>query len=279
MGEQTRAEALHKLSAFRVLVGYPTKGLDYASVSIAPNDLAGNVAALRVYHNDVDNRRVGASTDREEWQMQAWQPNAYHFAPFNEVVFPAAILQPPLFDPAADPAVNYGAIGAFIGHELGHGFDDQGSKSDYAGVLRNWWTDEDRARFNGKAAVLGAQYAKYCPIEGQCVNPALTMGENLGDLGGLSMAYKAYRLSLHGRPAPVIGGLTGDQRFFLAYAQMWRDKSRPEFLRDQLKSDSHSPAMYRINGAVRNMDAWYVAFDVGPGDKLYLPPSERVHMW
>jgi len=205
--------------------------------------------------------------------------NAYYNASFNEVVFPAAILQPPFFDVNADPAVNYGGIGAVIGHEMGHGFDDQGSKSDFAGIQRKWWTDEDRTRFEAKVSALGKQFDGYCPIKDQCVNGKLTMGENIGDLSGLSTAYTAYHLSLHGKPAPVIDGLTGDQRFFLAWAQVWKSKYREEALVNQMKSNPHSPAMYRINGPLRNMNAWYDAFAIKPGDKLYIAPAERVRIW
>ncbi|MDQ3039406.1 MAG: M13 family metallopeptidase, partial [Pseudomonadota bacterium] len=196
-----------------------------------------------------------------------------------EIVFPAAILQAPFFDINADPAVNYGAIGAVIGHEMGHGFDDQGSKSDWAGIQQNWWTDADRARFEIRVKTLGAQYNGFCPLDKVCVNGALTMGENIGDLGGLSMAYTAYKLSLDGKPAPIIDGLTGDQRFFLSWAQVWKSKYRDETLVNQIKSDPHSPGMYRANGPLRNFDPWYAAFDVKPGDKMYLPPEQRVSIW
>jgi putative endopeptidase len=205
--------------------------------------------------------------------------NAYYNPTFNEIVFPAAILQPPFFDPRADAAVNYGAIGAVIGHEMGHGFDDQGSKADAAGVERNWWTAEDRRRFEARAQALVRQYDPYEPIPGQHVNGELTLGENIGDLGGLSMAHRAYQLSLAGEPAPVLDGFTADQRFFLAWAQVWRQKYRDAFLLQLLKSDPHSPARYRVNGVVPNLDAWYGAFDVGPGDALYRPPEERVSIW
>jgi predicted metalloendopeptidase len=205
--------------------------------------------------------------------------NAYYNSAFNEIVFPAAILQPPFFDVNADAAVNYGGIGAVIGHEMGHGFDDQGSKSDADGIQRNWWTDEDRARFEQRTKALGAQYDAYCPLDGQCVNGGLTMGENLGDLGGLSMAYTAYQLSLGGKPAPVIDGLTGDQRFYLAWAQVWKGKYRDEALLNLIKTNPHSPVMYRANGPLRNLDAWYKAFDVKPGDAMYLPPQQRVRIW
>ena len=205
--------------------------------------------------------------------------NAYYNSSFNEIVFPAGILQPPFFDPAADMAVNYGGIGGVIGHEMGHGFDDQGSKSDYQGVQRNWWTDSVREAFNEKTQALAAQYDSYEPIPGQFIDGNFTLGENIGDVGGLSMAYRAYRLALNGEEAPIIDGLTGDQRFFLAWAQVWQAKMREDALVSQLKSDPHSPAEYRVNGVVRNLDAWYDAFDVQPGDALYLPPEERVRIW
>ena len=279
MGEATKAEAYRKLETFRPKIGYPSKWLDYSSVEVVPGNLLANVVAMRRYNRDDQNRRVGTKTDREEWGMTPQTVNAYYNASFNEIVFPAGILQPPFFDVNADPAVNYGAIGAVIGHEMGHGFDDQGSKSDFAGIQRNWWTDEDRARFEQLTKALGAQYAAYCPLPGQCVNSALTMGENIGDLGGVSMAYTAYKLSLGGKPAPVIDGLTGDQRFFLSWAQVWKGKYRDEALLNQIKTNTHSPGMYRANGPLRNFDPWYRAFDVKPGDAMYLPPEQRVRIW
>ena len=279
MGEDTKAEAYRKLETFRPKVGYTEKWRDYSSANIVPGDLVANARAMRAWGMADRNRRLGQVPDREEWGMTPQTVNAYYNSSFNEIVFPAGILQPPFFDVHADPAVNYGAIGAVIGHEMGHGFDDQGSKSDYAGVQRNWWTDADRGRFEELTKKLGAQYAQFCPMDGQCINPGLTMGENIGDLGGLSMAYAAYRLSLDGKEAPVIDGLTGDQRFFLAWAQVWKAKQREEFTLNQLKTDPHSPARYRINGPVRNMDAWYAAFDVKPGDDLYLAPEQRVRIW
>ena len=279
MGEDTKAQAYRKLETFRPKVGYTQKWRDYGTVRIVPGDLVANARALRQWNLDDRNRRLGQVPDREEWGMTPQTVNAYYNSSFNEIVFPAGILQPPFFDLHADPAVNYGGIGAVIGHEMGHGFDDQGSKSDYAGVQRNWWTDGDRRRFEDLTKKLGAQYAQFCPLDGQCINPGLTMGENIGDLGGLSMAYAAYRLSLGGKEAPVIDGLTGDQRFFLAWAQVWKAKQREEYTLNQLKTDPHSPARYRINGPVRNMDAWYAAFNVKPGDALYLPPEQRVRIW
>jgi putative endopeptidase len=279
MGEATKAEAFHKLDTFRPKIGYTDKWRDYQAVSIVPNDLMANAMALRRYYADDENRRVGTRPDRDEWFMTPQTVNAYYNAQFNEIVFPAAILQAPFFDVNADPAVNYGGIGAVIGHEMGHGFDDQGSKSDFAGIQRNWWTDSDRANFDLKVKALGAQFNSYCPMPGQCVNGALTMGENIGDLGGLSMAYTAYHLSLHGKPAPVIGGLTGDQRFFMAWAQVWKAKYRDEAMLNQMKSDSHSPPQYRINGPLRNLNEWYTAYGIKPTDKLYLAPAERVRIW
>jgi putative endopeptidase len=279
MGAETKAEAYHKLETFHPKIGYPSKWRDYGSVTIVPKDLMANVMQMRHYSRNDENRRIGTKPDREEWGMTPQTVNAYYNSTFNEIVFPAAILQPPFFDINADPAVNYGGIGAVIGHEMGHGFDDQGSKSDFAGIQRNWWTDADRANFDKRTKALGAQYDSYCPLQGQCVNGALTMGENLGDLGGISMAYTAYQLSLDGKPAPVIEGLSGDQRFFLAFGQIWKGKYRDEALLNLIKTNPHSPGQYRANGPVRNFDPWYTAFDVKPGDALYLPPQERVRVW
>ncbi|GAB3093062.1 M13 family metallopeptidase [Lysobacter terrae] len=279
MGEATKAEAYHKLDTFRPKIGYPNKWRDYGSVSIVPGDLMANVMQMRRYNRDDENRRIGTRPDRDEWFMTPQTVNAYYNATFNEIVFPAAILQPPFFDLNADPAVNYGAIGAVIGHEMGHGFDDQGSKSDFAGIQRNWWTDSDRTNFEQRTKALGAQYDGFCPIEGTCVNGALTMGENIGDLGGVSMAYTAYQLSLKGKPAPVIDGLSGDQRFFLAWGQVWKGKYRDEALVNLIKTNPHSPTQYRANGPLRNFDPWYQAFDVKPGDAMYVAPEQRVRIW
>jgi len=205
--------------------------------------------------------------------------NAYYNPAFNEVVFPAAILQAPFFDAAADPAVNYGGIGSVIGHEMGHGFDDQGSKYDFNGIQRNWWTDADRANFDVLTSALAAQYDEFEPVEGHFIDGNFTLGENIGDLGGLSMAYRAYKIYLNGEEAPVIDGVTGDQRFFLAYAQLWKSKIRDDALIQRLTADPHSPARFRSNGVVRNMDEWYEAFDVQPGDELYLAPEDRIKIW
>lgn len=279
MGEATKTEAYRKLETFNPKIGYPKKWRDYAGVTIVPNDLMANVLSVRRYAINDQLRRLGTKPDRNEWFMTPQTVNAYYNASFNEIVFPAGILQPPFFDLNADPAVNYGAIGGVIGHEMGHGFDDQGSKSDFAGIQRNWWTDEDRTRFEARTKALVAQYNSYCPLPNQCVNGQLALGENIGDLGGLSMAYTAYRLSLNGKEAPVIDGLTGDQRFFMAWAQVWKSKYRDEAMLNQLKVGPHSPPSYRVNGPLRNLDEWYRAFDVKPGDKLYLPPEQRVRIW
>ncbi|MBT2746607.1 MULTISPECIES: M13 family metallopeptidase [unclassified Lysobacter] len=279
MGDATKAEAYRKLSTFRPKVGYPDKWRDYSSVTIVPGDLMANVMQMRRYGRDDQNRRIGTRPDRDEWFMTPQTVNAYYNSTFNEIVFPAAILQAPFFDLNADPAVNYGGIGAVIGHEMGHGFDDQGSKSDYAGVQRNWWTDADRAGFEQRTKALGAQYNAFCPLPGQCVNGALTMGENIGDLGGVSMAYTAYQLSLGGKPTPVIDGVSGDQRFFLSWGQVWKSKYRDEALLNLIKTNPHSPGQYRAYGPLRNFDPWYQAFDVKAGDKLYVAPDQRVRIW
>ncbi|GAB4516742.1 MAG: M13 family metallopeptidase [Amphiplicatus sp.] len=279
MSEATKAEAHRKLEKFVAKIGYPEKWRDYSDLEIAPGDAYGNNKRASAFAWNYAISRLGGPVDRTEWFMTPQTVNAYYSPNRNEIVFPAAILQAPFFDPHADPAVNYGGIGAVIGHEIGHGFDDQGRKSDGDGVLRDWWTPEDAANFQKLADRLGAQYAEYEPIPGFKVNPQLTMGENIGDLGGLAMAYHAYKLSLGGEEAPVIDGFTGDQRFFMAWAQVWKRVVREEQLKNQIASDPHSPARYRVNGVVRNMDAWYEAFDVQPGDALYLPPEERVQIW
>jgi len=224
-------------------------------------------------------KRLGGPTDRGEWGMTPQTINAYYNATFNEVVFPAAILQPPFFDPHADPAVNYGSVGGVIGHEMGHGFDDQGAKSDARGVLHTWWLPQDTEAFHARVDRLAAQYDSYSVLPGLNINGRLTLGENIGDLGGLSVANDAYHRSLHGKAAPRLADLSGDQRFFLSWAQVWRQKQRDEDLRSQVTSDPHSPASFRINGVVRNIDAWYGAFGVRPGEKLYLPPDQRVRIW
>lgn len=278
MSEETKENALKKLEAFRPKIGYPDEWQALDGLSIDRNNLVSNVRNIREFFQDQDVERELEPTDRERWGMTPQRVNAYYNSSFNEIVFPAAILQPPFFDPNADPAVNYGAIGAVIGHEMGHGFDDQGSKSDAMGIQRNWWTDADRAAFEKKADKLAAQYSEYEPIEGNFVNGRNSLGENIGDVGGLAMAYHAYQLSLNGKEAPVIDGLTGDQRFFLAWAQVWKEKRTEQSMLNQLRAGTHAPGRYRAL-APRNHDAWYDAFNVQPEDDLYLAPEERVRIW
>ncbi|WP_334048377.1 M13 family metallopeptidase [Alteromonas gracilis] len=278
MSEETKVNAKEKLMAFNPKIGYPDEWQSFDGLTISDKDLVGNVRNLRTFFQDQSVERELEKTDRNRWGMTPQRVNAYYNSSFNEIVFPAAILQPPFFDPNADAAVNYGAIGAVIGHEMGHGFDDQGSKSDANGIQRNWWTDADRAAFEEKADMLAEQYSQYEPIEGNFVNGRNSLGENIGDVGGLAMAYHAYKLSLNGEEAPVIDGLTGDQRFFLAWAQVWKEKRTEESMLNQLRAGTHAPGRYRAQ-APRNHDAWYEAFDVKPGDALYLAPEERVRIW
>ncbi|MEQ8956006.1 MAG: M13 family metallopeptidase, partial [Gammaproteobacteria bacterium] len=257
MGEATKQEAYRKLESFRPKIAYPDEWKDLAAIDISRDDLFGNAQNIREFWYADEIGRLGQPTNREEWGMTPQTVNAYYNSSFNEIVFPAGILQPPFFDPNADMAVNYGGIGAVIGHEMGHGFDDQGSKSDWAGIQRNWWSDEDRANFEALANALADQYAQYSPVEGYNLDGHFTLGENIGDLGGVSIAYRAYKLALNGEEAPIIDGLTGDQRFFLAYAQIWQRKYTDDNLIQRLTSDPHSPAEFRVNGVVRNLDEWY----------------------
>jgi putative endopeptidase len=279
MSPATKAVAKEKLATFRPKIGYPDRWKDYSAVEIARDDAFGNRVRASVWDWERQVRRIGEQTDRDEWFMVPQSVNAYYNPTFNEIVFPAAILQPPFFDPAADPAVNYGAIGGVIGHEMGHGFDDQGAKSDAHGILRTWWSDADVKAFRERVDRLAAQYEGYEALPGLKLNGRLTLGENIGDLGGLSVAHEAFRISLHGRTAPVVDGLTADQRFFLGWAQVWRELIRDEALRNRVLSDPHSPGRFRVNGVVRNMDAWYEAFGVRPGDALYVAPADRVRIW
>jgi endothelin-converting enzyme/putative endopeptidase len=282
MDDETRAEALEKLAAFTPKIGYPDRWHDYSSVEIRPDDLIGNMDRLGEWYWQDQLAKLEEPARDWEWFMSPQRVNAYYSSTRNEIVFPAGILQPPFFDPNADPAVNFGGIGAVIGHEMGHGFDDQGSKSDSEGVLRNWWTQASRERFERMAERLVAQYDRYEPVEGMTINGRLSLGENIGDLGGLAIAYHAYRMYLdehHGGEAPVLDGTTGDQRFFMAWAQVWRNLQTEESLRSQLVQGPHSPAPYRVNGIVRNMDAWYAAFGIGEDAELYLPPEERLSIW
>ncbi|HEY4772036.1 MAG TPA: M13 family metallopeptidase [Steroidobacteraceae bacterium] len=279
MSDATKKVALEKLAKFRPKIGYPDKWRDYATLEIRSGDAFGNAKRAAAFDWQRQVLRINLPTDRDEWRMTPQTINAYYNPTFNEIVFPAAILQPPFFDPAADAAVNYGGIGGTIGHEMGHGFDDQGSKSDALGVLHTWWQPQDEAAFKQLVDRLAAQYDAFEALPGVHVNGRLTLGENTGDLEGLSVAYVAYHLSLRGRPAPMLAGLSGDQRFFLSWAQVWQAAWRDGHLRAQLLSNPHSPPRFRVNGAVRNVDAWYAAFKVQPSDRLYLPPEERVHIW
>jgi putative endopeptidase len=279
MGPDTRAKALAKLAALRPKIGYPDKWKDYSSMTIVPGDLLANVRASSLWAWRFDVAKLGKPVDKDEWLMTPQIVNAYYYPATNEITFPAAILQAPFFDPNADDAVNYGAIGAVIGHEIGHAFDDQGRLYDATGALNDWWTKADDAAFTARSKGLVAQYGAFEVLPGLKVNGQLTLGENIGDIGGLGVAYQAYKRSLGGREAPVIEGITGDQRFFLAFAQSWRGKLRDEALRAQILSNPHAPALNRVNGSVRNVDAWYTAFDVRPGDTLYLAPEQRVKIW
>ena len=280
MDEATRTAALAKLDAFDPRVGNPVRYIDYSSMRVDPHDLLGNMMRAARFQQNLQLSRLPNPVDRSLWAMTPQTINAYYSPLTNQITFPAAILQPPFFNPAADPAVNYGAIGAVIGHEIGHGFDDNGRRFDPGGRLHDWWSAQSAERFTAQTRRLGEQYNGFEPIPGQHVNGQLTMGENIGDLGGIEMAYAAYHryLAQHG-PAPVINGLTGDQRFFLAFAQAWRNNVRDDALRQQVLTDPHSPPQFRVNGVVRNVDAWYTAFNIRPGDRLYLPPEQRVHIW
>ncbi len=278
MAPETKVKARAKLAAFTPKIGYPSKWRDYSTLEVRPGDTLGNSFRAVAFDYDRDLAKIGRPVDRSEWFMTPQTVNAYANPLMNEIVFPAAILQPPFFDPNADPAVNYGAIGAVIGHELSHHFDDQGRKYDPRGNLAEWWTPEDVTRFKAYTDRVVAQYAAYQPLQGLHVNGELTLGENMADLAGLNVAYDAYHRSLNGRPAPVIGGYTGDQRFFLGFAQVWRTKMREAAIRQQIVTDPHSPGALRPQ-VVRNLDAWYAAFAVKPGQKLYLAPADRVKVW
>ncbi len=279
MSAETRAHALIKLERMRTEIGYPSKWRNYDALVLRRDDLAGNVRAAMSYEWQRKVARLGLEVDIFEWTMSPQTVNAYYDPSLNAVVFLAAMLQPPFFDPSADPAVNYGAIGALIGHEMTHGFDDDGRKYDETGALSNWWTLGDAQEFGKRAASLSRQFDAFEPLPGLHVDGDLTLGENIADLGGALIALDAYHLSLHGRPASVLDGLTGDQRFFLGYAQSWRDKTADDERRRRLVSDVHAPEPYRVNGVVRNIDAWYEAFGIKPGDKLYLAPQDRVRIW
>ncbi len=280
MDEPTRTQALTKLAAFDPMIGYPRKWIDYSSLSVKRDDLLGNTLRARKFQWDLQLSRLPNPVDKSLWSLTPQTVNAYYSPLTNQIVFPAAILQPPFFDPHADPAVNYGAIGAVIGHEMGHGFDDQGRRFDAEGKFRNWWSKDTAAKYQTRADALGKQYDQIEVLPGVKINGKLTMGENIGDLSGIETAYGAWRryVAKHGEPKAV-DGLTGDQRFFMAYAQVWRGKRREGAVREQALTDPHSAEFARVNGVVRNFDPWYKAFAVKPGDRMYLPPAQRVKIW
>ena len=279
MSPATRKEAHAKLSKFTTKIGYPNKWRDYSALEVKRDDLVGNVMRASDFEHHRNINKLGKAIDRDEWLMPPQAINAYYNPEMNEIVFPAAILQPPFFDMKADDAVNYGGIGAVIGHEISHGFDDQGSQYDGDGNLRNWWTEEDGKRFKERTSILVKQYGEFEALPGYKVNGELTLGENIGDNSGLAVAYKAYKLSLKGKKAPVIDGFTGDQRFYMGWAQVWRTKFRDAALVARVKTDPHSPGPFRANGTLRNQPGFYEAFSVKEGDKLYLPPKERAIIW
>ena len=280
MDDATRKQALEKLATFDPRTGHPKKYIDYSSFKVVRGDMLGNAMRSEKFEMDLLLSRFPKPVDRSLWDMTPQTVNAYYDPTVNQITFPAAILQAPYFDPNADPAVNYGAIGATIGHEMGHGFDDQGRQFDATGKVRDWWTKASADKFKLRTAMLGKQFDSYEPVPGVHIKGELTMGENVGDLGGLEMAWGAWRryVAAHGDPG-VKDGFTADQRFLLAYSYSWQTKEREGALRQQLLTNEHSPAKYRVNGVVRNFDPWYKAFDVKPGDKLYLPPEERGHVW
>jgi putative endopeptidase len=278
MSPVTKAEAHKKLATFDPKLGYPSKWRDYSKLTVVAGDAVGNADRANQFEYDRNLAKLGGPLDRTEWGMTPMTINAYYNPPMNEIVFPAAIMQPPFFDPNADAALNYGAIGAVIGHEISHGFDDEGRQFDASGALRDWWTPADGTAFTARADRLIKQYDAYEPLPGTHIQGALTLGENIADLSGIRIAYEAYHLSLGGKPDRVIDGLTGDQRFFLGWAQVWRGKTRDAALLSRLTADPHSPERYRV-ATLRNFDPWYAAFDVKPGDKLYLKPEDRVRIW
>lgn len=279
MSEQTKQQSLIKLSKFTPKIGYPDSWKDYSALQVAADDLAGNIKRARTFSHNQNMAKLGAPIDRDEWFMAPQEVNAYYNPGLNEIVFPAAYLQPPNFIPGAEDAYNYGTIGSTIGHEIGHGFDDQGSKYDGDGNLLSWWTDQDREQFEQRTKGLVEQFSKFEALPGLFVNGELTLGENIGDLGGTAIALKAYRMSLKGQPSPVIDGFTGEQRFFLGNAQSSRIKWRDQILEIIVKTDPHSPDVYRINGVFPNMPDFYRTYDVQPGDGLYLPEQQRVKIW
>jgi putative endopeptidase len=279
MSPATKEKALAKLATFTPKIGYPDKWRDYSKLEIRRDDLVGNIQRAAEFLSQRELDKLGKPVDRSEWFMTPQTVNAYYNPGMNEIVFPAAILQPPFFNLQADEAVNYGAIGGVIGHEIGHGFDDQGSKWDGAGNLNDWWTAEDRAEFEKRAKVLVDQYSAFEPLPGFKVNGQLTLGENIGDLAGLTLAHAAWKISLGSAESPVIDGLTGDQRFLAGWAQAWASKQREDFIKTILATDPHSPPKYRTNGVMSNLPVFYAAYGVKEGDKLWLPPEQRVKIW
>ena len=279
MSDETKAQALIKLSKFTPKIGYPDEWRDYSALEISADDLVGNIKRSRSFRHYFEVDKLGKPIDRDEWHMPPQTVNAYYNPGLNEIVFPAAILQPPFFILDAEDARNYGAIGVVIGHEIGHGFDDQGSKYDGDGNLRSWWTDSDRSKFEERTRSLVEQYNGYEALPGLSINGRLTLGENIGDLGGAAIALRAYELSLNGEEAPIIDGMTGRERFFLGLGQVWRSKYRKEVTELRVKSDPHSPSVFRVNGVVPNVDAFYETFNVREGDSHYLSPDERVRIW
>ena len=279
MGAATKQAALTKLAKMDVMVGYPDKFRDYSKLTMKADDLYGNIKRSAAFEWQYQLDDLNKPVDRKKWAMSPATVDAYNGGLENKIVFPAGILQAPFFDPTADSAVNYGAAGAIIGHEIMHGFDDQGRKIDENGAVRDWWTKEDATRFAALTDALGKQYASYEAAPGVFINGALTMGENIGDMSGLEVAYEAYKMSLNGKPAPVLDGLTGDQRFFLSFAQAWRGAQRDDAIKTQVASDPHSPRRFRIIGPLRNLDAWYDAFQITPDSKFYIPPEKRVRIW
>ena len=280
MTPATRQKALEKIHTFTPKVGYPDSWRDYSALAVRRDDLIGDVRNAQVFEWNRRLARLDARVDRSEWYMTPPTNNAYYNPTLNEIVFPAGILQPPYFDPNADDAVNYGEIGAVIGHEISHGFDDQGSKYDASGRLNNWWSEEDRKNFDARTAQLARQYDQYEPLPGLHVNGKLTLGENIADLAGLVIAHKAYHIALGGKAAPVLDGYSGDQRFYLAYGQSWREVWSEGLTRRIVLSNPHSPSAYRVNGVVRNDASWYAAFpQIKAGDTYFLAPGERVVLW
>ena len=279
MTPDTRKQALEKLSKFNTKIAYPDKWRDYAGLDIKADDLLGNVQRAQKFENDYQVAKLGKPVDRTEWLMTPQTVNAYYNPRMNEIVFPAAIMKPPFFNFEADDAANYGGIGAVIGHEIGHGFDDEGRHYDGTGALRDWWTDADAKEFDKRAQMLVGQFNAASPLPGLHVNGQLTLGENIGDLGGVSIAYKAYKISLAGKPSPAIDGQTGEQRFFLGWAQVWRSKQRDEYTRQLILADPHSPPEFRVNIPVSNVQGFYDAFGLKPGDKMYREAKDRVQIW